>query len=454
MKRSVTRIFAGAALLCLTALSACSSNTPPQVATPVASATSAAAPASTPAQAASKVLLVVSFGTSYNDNRDLSIGGVENALQAAYPDYEVRRAFTSQIIIDKLAERDGIRIDNVEQAMARLVADGVQELVIQPTQIMAGYEYMDLVTAITPYQDRFASFAMGSPLLTTEDDYDAVAKAITTRTAEFAAADTAIIFMGHGTSAPSNADYGKLDGILKKNYKNYFVGTVEGTPTLDDVVKEAKTAKVSKVVLQPLMVVAGDHANNDMAGDEADSWKTTFTKAGFEVQTLIEGLGQNADIQQLYVAHAKAAMDSATTTTPVTGVPVETAQAAGEEIAAHQIKPGSYPISATTESSMFKIVDVKLEVEEEKMFATVTLSGDGYGRLVLGTADNAAKATSGFIEFTTDSQGRHVYVVPVSRLNKPMSIAAESGKTPGKWYDQTATFLSEKIPADAISDAE
>lgn len=451
MKLPLARVIASTALLCLTVVAGCTATPPaPTPAAPTTATTAAPAPT----EAAEKVLLVVSFGTSYNDNRDLSIGGVENALATAYPDYEVRRAFTSQIIIDKLAERDNIQIDNVQQAMDRLVADGVQELVIQPTTIMAGYEYMDLVTAVNPYKDRFSSFAMGSPLLTSDDDFATVAEAITSRTAEFASDDTAIIFMGHGTSAPSNDYYGKLDGVLKDGYKNYFVGTVEGTPTLADVLKEAADVNAKKVLLQPLMVVAGDHANNDMAGDEEGSWKTEFTKAGFEVQTLIEGLGQNPEIQQLYVAHAKAAMDSAVTTTPVTGVPVTTAEPVGEEIAAHQIKPGTYPISATTESSMFKIVDASLEVKGEFMFATVTLSGDGYGRLALGTADNAAKATSGFIEFETDSEGRHVYVVPVSRLNKPMSIAAESMKTPGKWYDQTATFLSDKIPADAISEAE
>ncbi len=439
----------GAALACLLALSGCS-GTSPAPSSP-ASSPQSAAPA-TPA-APSKVLLVVSFGTSYNDNRDLSIGGIENAIKTAYPDYEVRRAFTSQIIIDKLASRDNLHIDNVQQAMDRLVADGVKDLVIQPTTIMAGYEYTDLVTAATAYQGKFDSFAIGSPLLTSENDYKAVAKAITANTAKYVADDTAVIFMGHGTSAPSNANYAKLAGVLKsEGYKNYFIGTVEGTPTMKDAIKDATKAKVKKVVLQPLMVVAGDHANNDMAGDDAESWKSAFAKAGFKVTTLIEGLGQNPDIQQIYVAHAKDAIAQAAANPNKGGGSAASAPSSPNVpvVAAHQIKKGAYPINVTTGSSMFKVVDAQLDVEGEKMAVKVTLSGHGYGRLSLGTAEQAAQAADGFIDFKTDSQGRHVYVIPISRLNQPMSIAAESGKTAGKWYNQTITFLSDKIPAGDI----
>ena len=439
MKRRITYMIApvlGAALLGIAGLAGCSSPTQGSE-TP------------TPTTNNSKVMLVVSFGTSYNDNRDLSIGGVENSLQEAYPDYQVRRAFTSQIIIDKLA-KEGTRIDNVQQAMDRLIADGVQEVIIQPTTIMAGYEYMDMVTAITPYKDRFATFGVGSPLLTEESDFNAVAKAITSRTAEYVNDDTAVIFMGHGTTAPSSSVYSKMNDLLKANYKNYFVGALESEPSFEAVLQEAKDAQVKKVVLQPLMIVAGDHANNDMAGDDEDSWKSMFIKEGFEVETLIEGLGQNPEIQKLIIAHAKNAIDTAVTTTPVTGLPIPTPTPVGDELAAWNIENGEYDISALTESSMFKIVEVSLEVGDEEMFATITLSGSGYGRLILGTAENAAKATTGFIEFTSDNEDRHVYVVPVSRLNKPMSIAAESGKNPGTFYDQTVTFLSEKIPAEAI----
>ncbi len=447
MKVSFSRVLVGAALLCLVLMNGCSGTTP-------ASSTSPSG-----ATAAKKVMLVVSFGTSYNDNRELSIGAIEKSIATAYPDYEVRRAFTSQIIIDKLAKRDGTHVDTVDEAMRRIVADGVTHLVIQPTTIMAGYEYTDIVTVANRYSDQFTSFAIGSPLLTTDDDFQRVAKAITDNTARYAGDDTAVIFMGHGTSAPSNDVYAKLDGVLKAGYKNYFVGTVEGSPTLEDVVAEATRAAVKKVVLQPFMVVAGDHATNDMAGDEPDSWKSTFTKAGFEVETLLEGIGQNPQIQQLYVEHAKAAVAAAHASTrtgsatPAPAAPSSEASAA-PEVAPGQIKPGTYAITVTGGSSMFKIVDARLTVEGETMTVTVTLSGDGYGRLALGTGEQAAKATSGFIEFTTDAQGRHVYVVPVSRLNKPMSIAAESGKKPGTWYDQTVTFSSSGIPADAISEQE
>jgi sirohydrochlorin cobaltochelatase len=405
---------------------------------------------------ADKAILVTSFGTSYNDNRDLTIGAVERAIQDANPGYEVRRAFTSQIIIDKLAERDGLQIDNVGQAMDRLVADGVKDLVIQPTTIMAGYEYTDLVTEAMTYQDKFDSFSIGSPLLTTDDDYKAVAAAIAKNTAQYAGDDSAVIFMGHGTSAPSNANYAKIGAVLKDGgYKNYFVGTVEASPSLQDMIQAATEAHVTKVVLQPLMLVAGDHANNDMAGDEADSWKSEFTKAGFEVTTLIEGLGQNPDIQQIYVSHAKAAIAQAA----VTPKPTPDQSASGTAstsstaapMAAGQIKEGTYAITATSTKSMFKVVDAQLNVESETMTVTMTLSGDGYGKFSLGTADQAAKAVDSFIDFTTDDQGRHVYVVPISRLNQPMAIAAESMKTPGTWYDQTVTFWSDRIPAEAIT---
>lgn len=254
---------------------------------------------------AKPVLLVVSFGTSYNDNRDLSIGGIEKALQAAYPNYEVRRAFTSQIIIDKLKERDKLNIDNVKQAMDRLVADGVKEVIIQPTHVMNGFEYDDIVAEVTPYKDKFETFKIGKNLLSSDADYDTVVSVITDETKSYAADDTAIVFMGHGTEAPSNATYAKLqERINDKGIKNFFIGTVEAEPTLEEVMELVQAAGVKKVVLEPLMIVAGDHANNDMAGDEEGSWKTEFEKEGFEVESVIKGLGQMKGIQDLIVKHA------------------------------------------------------------------------------------------------------------------------------------------------------
>lgn len=262
--------------------------------------------------AGNQAILVVSFGTSYNESRDVTIGAIENAIADAFPEYEVRRAFTSQIIIDKLKERDGLEIDNVEEALDRAAADGIKNLVVQPTHLMDGFEYTDLADALKNYEGKFDQIALAEPLLTSDADFDAVINAITGHTASYDDGETAICFMGHGTEADSNVIYAKLqEKVTAAGFENYFIGTVEAEPSLDDVlaaVKEKGTYK--KVVLEPLMVVAGDHANNDMAGDEDDSWKSTFEKEGFEVECLLEGLGQNEAIQQIYVEHTKAAVDS------------------------------------------------------------------------------------------------------------------------------------------------
>lgn len=259
-----------------------------------------------------KVILVVSFGTSYNDSRDITIGAIEDDITAAFPEYEVRRAFTSQIIIDKLKERDGLEIDNVEEALDRAVADGVNVLVVQPTHLMDGYEYNDLVDALKEYEGKFDKVAIGAPLLSSDADFEAVAKAIAEETASYDDGETAICFMGHGTEAASNQVYPTMqEKLTALGYENYFVGTVEAEPSLEDVMAAVGAeGKYKKVVLEPLMVVAGDHANNDMAGDEEDSWKVQFTNAGYDVTCLIQGLGQNAAVRELYVAHTQAAIDS------------------------------------------------------------------------------------------------------------------------------------------------
>ena len=262
------------------------------------------------AEEAKPVILVVSFGTSYNDNRDLSIGAVEQAIQAAYPDWEVRRAFTAQTIIDILDERDGIDIDNVTEAMDRLVADGVKQVVIQPTHVMNGYEYDDVVAEIAPYADQFEGFAVGAPLLTSIEDYEAVTEALLADNEYVGSEDTAIVYMGHGTEHFANATYSQMQLMMQAaGYENVFVGTVEGFPALDNVMASVTAFGAEKVVLYPFMVVAGDHANNDMAGDEEDTWKTAFTTAGFEVECVLEGMGQNPAIQAVYVEHVQAAME-------------------------------------------------------------------------------------------------------------------------------------------------
>lgn len=258
-----------------------------------------------------QAILVVSFGTSYNDSRDITIGAIENAIAAAFPEYEVRRAFTSQIIIDILNERDGLAIDNVEQALERAVADGVETLIVQPTHLMNGYEYTDLAELLQGYEDKFAKLALAEPLLTSDADFDGVVKALTDKMAAYDDGETAICFMGHGTEAESNEVYAKLqDKLTEAGYANYYVGTVEANPSLEDVMAAlAANGGYKKVVLEPLMVVAGDHANNDMAGDEEDSWKTTLMGAGYEVECVLEGLGQIPAVQELYVAHTQAAID-------------------------------------------------------------------------------------------------------------------------------------------------
>lgn len=261
------------------------------------------------ANATKPILLAVSFGTSYNESRDITIGAVENALQKAYPEYEVRRAFTSQIIIDILKDREGLEIDNVKQAMDRLVADGVKEVVIQPTHVMPGFEYDDVVNEVSAYSDKFDSLKISSPLLVEDADYQNLIDTLVKETAEYNTDGTAIVFMGHGTEHKSNATYAKLqEKITQAGHPNYFIGTVEATPSLEDVIALVKESGAKKVVLLPLMIVAGDHANNDMAGDEEGSWKTEFEKAGFEVECVLKGMGQYEGVQQMIVDHAAAAM--------------------------------------------------------------------------------------------------------------------------------------------------
>ena len=278
-------------------------------------------------------LLVVSFGTSFNDSRAKDIKGVEDALQAAYPDWSVRRAFTAQIIINHVQARDGEKIDNMQQAMDRAVANGVKNLVVQPTHLMHGAEYDEMMEMIDEYRDKFESVAVAEPLLgevgadatVINEDKEAVAKAVTAEavatagydSVEAAAKDgTAFVFMGHGTSHTAKVSYSQMQTVMQTlGYDNVFIGTVEGEPestSCENVIEAVKAAGYTKVVLRPLMVVAGDHANNDMAGADEDSWLSQFEASGAfdSVDCQIAGLGGVADIQQLYVAHTKAAIDS------------------------------------------------------------------------------------------------------------------------------------------------
>ena len=276
-------------------------------------------------------LLVVSFGTSFNDSRVADIKGIEDALQAAYPDWSVRRAFTAQIIINHIQARDGEKIDNMTQALDRAVANGVKNLVVQPTHLMHGAEYDEMCEAIEAYKDQFESVSIAEPMLgevgsdatAINADKEAVAKAITAAAVSEAGfesleaakdAGTAFVFMGHGTAHVAKVTYSQMQAQMQNlGYENVFIGTVEGEPeetSAEAVIEAVKAAGYTNVVLRPLMVVAGDHANNDMAGSDDDSWKTVFEAAGFTVDCQIHGLGEIADVQALYVAHTKAAIDA------------------------------------------------------------------------------------------------------------------------------------------------
>ena len=278
-----------------------------------------------------KELLVVSFGTSFNDSRVADIKSIEDALQEANPDWSVRRAFTAQIIINHIQARDGEKIDNMEQALERAVANGVKQLVVQPTHLMHGAEYDEMCAAIEKVRDQFDSVEIAEPMLgevgndatVINADKEAVAKAVVAAaleesgyesTAAAKDAGVAYVLMGHGTAHVAKVTYSQMATQMEKlGYENVFIGTVEGEPeetSCEAVIEAVKNAGYTTVVLRPLMVVAGDHANNDMAGADDDSWKTMFEAAGFTVNCQISGLGRIADVQALYVAHTKAAIDA------------------------------------------------------------------------------------------------------------------------------------------------
>ena len=258
-----------------------------------------------------KELLAVSFGTSYKDTRERNIEAIERALEKAMPEYILHRAFTSQVIINRVRQRENLAIDNVRDALKRAAQDGVKTLIIQPTHLMKGFEYRDLTQEASEHRELFEHMAVGEPLLTSEEDFETVIRAITGDTKEYDDGETAICFMGHGTEAESNQVYEKLQGILRqKGFKNYYIGTVEAEPSIGDILREVKKGSCRKVVLQPLMIVAGDHANNDMAGDEEGSWKREFERAGYEVSCVLKGLGEIELIRQLFISHAKAAGES------------------------------------------------------------------------------------------------------------------------------------------------
>ena len=404
-------------------------------------------------------LLVVSFGTSFNNSRVEDISGIEKALIEAYPDWSVRRAFTAQIIINHVQARDGEKIDNVEQALDRAVANGVKNLVVQPTHLMHGAEYDELVDALDPYKDKFETVTVAEPLLgevgadatVVNDDKANVAEAITAeavKTAGFDSLDaakedgTAFVFMGHGTSHSAKVSYSQMATQMSDlGYDNVFIGTVEGEPeetACEAVIEAVKEAGYTKVVLRPLMVVAGDHANNDMAGDDEDSWKSMFNASGaFEsVDCQIAGLGGINAIQQIYVAHTKAALET------LGDVTVE----ASSDSASTELADGTYSAKFDTDSSMFAVNEANngrgvLTVKDGKMTIHISLASQKIVNLFVGTAENAAKEGAELLEPTVDtvtySDGTteevYGFDVPVEALDKEFDLAIIGTKQ--KWYD-------------------
>ena len=415
-------------------------------------------------------LLVVSFGTSFNDSRTADIGGIEKALQTAYPDWSVRRAFTAQIIINHVQARDDEKIDNMDQALQRAVDNGVKNLVVQPTHLMHGAEYDELTEAVESYKDKFESVTIAEPLLgevgdsddAVNDDKKAVAEAITTEAVKTAGYDdldaaeadgTAFVFMGHGTSHTAKISYSQMQSQMNDlGYDNVFIGTVEGKPedtACEAVIEKIKEAGYKKVVLRPLMVVAGDHANNDMAGDDEDSWKSQFEASGAfdKIDTQIAGLGEISAIQDLYVAHTKAAMDGN-----------DAAVSEESEETAGTLEDGTYEAEFDTDSGMFHVNEANdgkgiLTVKDGKMTIHISLVSKNIVNLYVGKAADAQKDGAELLQPTTDTityddgstEEVYGFDVPVKALDETFDLALVGTK--GKWYDHEVS-VSNPVKAE------
>lgn len=400
-------------------------------------------------------ILVVSFGTSFNDSRVEDIGGIEKAIAAANPDYSVRRAFTAQIIINHIQARDGEKIDNVDQALERAVANGVKNLVIQPTHLMHGAEYDELVDAVNKYADSFETVKISEPLLgevgadatVVNDDKQTVAKEITNAALADAGFDslekaadeqTAFVFMGHGTSHAAKVTYSQMQTQMNElGYKNVFVGTVEGEPeetSCENVIAAVQEAGYTKVILRPLMVVAGDHANNDMAGDDEDSWKSMFEAAGLLVDCQIAGLGRIENVEALYVQHTADAIK-------------KNSDSVKSEESGIALEKGTYEVSFNTDSSMFRVNEANngkgtLTVNEDgTAYVSIALISKKIVNLYVGTAADAENNEADWLQpydvEVTYSDGSKETVngfdVPVEKLSEEFDLAILGEK--GKWYD-------------------
>ena len=415
-------------------------------------------------------LLVVSFGTSFNDSRTADIGGIEKALQTAYPNWSVRRAFTAQIIINHVQARDDEKIDNMDQALQRAVDNGVKNLVVQPTHLMHGAEYDELTEAVESYKDKFESVTIAEPLLgevgdsddAVNDDKKAVAEAITAEAVKTAGYDslevaeadgTAFVFMGHGTSHTAKISYCQMQSQMNDlGYDNVFIGTVEGKPedtACEAVIEKIKEAGYKKVVLRPLMVVAGDHANNDMAGDDEDSWKSQFEASGAfdKIDTQIAGLGEISAIQDLYVAHTKAAMDGN-----------DAAVSEESEETSGALEDGTYEAKFDTDSGMFHVNEANdgkgiLTVKDGKMTIHISLVSKNVVNLYVGKAADAQKDGAELLQPTTDTityddgstEEVYGFDVPVKALDETFDLALVGTK--GKWYDHEVS-VSDPVKAE------
>ena len=412
-------------------------------------------------------LLVVSFGTSFNDSRAEDIGGIEKALQKAYPDWSVRRAFTAQIIINHVQARDGEKIDNMDQALQRAVDNGVKNLIVQPTHLMHGAEYDELSEAVASYSDKFESVSIAEPLLgevgsaddSVNSDKEAVAKAVTAeavKTAGYESLDaakedgTAFVFMGHGTSHTAKISYSQMQNQMNAlGYDNVFIGTVEGEPedtACEAVIEKIQKAGYKKVVLRPLMVVAGDHANNDMAGDDDDSWKSQFEASGVfdSIETQIAGLGQIPVIQDLYVSHTHAAMEE-----------LGTSAASNSDTTDAVLEDGTYEVEFKTDSGMFHVNEANdgkgvLTVKDGQMSIHISLTSKNIVNLFVGKAADAKKDGAELLQPTTDTvtyddgttEEVNGFDVPVKALDKDFDLALIGTK--GKWYDHTVSVTNQE----------
>lgn len=257
-----------------------------------------------------KAVLVVSFGSSFIENREAAIDATENVIKEEFKDYDFYRAFTAQTIIDIYKDRDKVDIDNVEQAMEKIYKEGYGEVLVVPTLIFNGAEKDEMLAGIETFKDKFAKLTISTPLLNEYNDYVALTKAMKKEMPKDEG-NNAVVLMGHGSHHPGNSAYGMLDYVFKdEGMNNVYVGTVEGFPTFDTVKKELKVGNYSKVTLIPAMLVAGDHAHNDMAGDEADSWKNLLKAEGYDVDIMLKGLGELPEIQKLFVEHAHASLEA------------------------------------------------------------------------------------------------------------------------------------------------